>query len=657
MRRGKQYSLILMMGLALAVGCSNEKKDSGMGLFQRMFGRPSTPDNVSGAERTVEELRSDPSLIQIFDEYGQERFVEKDVWQHDILPGTLKDSWDDPDQLYGTIIGAVNDGFLEDVLDATRHLQASDPHPMRGSCLLGIVLMKLGRLDEAELVLNTYTEKHGREGVILTNLAKVYAERGEDQRSEEQLWRALEVDPNQDNAVEWFAAIHRERSGESGYFEALEKIAALEGSWRPQLWLARESLAKSDFDGALRQYEMVFALLEAPSADVLQQVSGDLGNAGRLADIIALVGEHYRVEEHGLMVGNNLIKAHVDMGHMEKARVILESLYAQKRPDWQEHLAYWDDQISDLSEAFGPITEETPPKMTSLTLSWPVWSHKLEAHERLLPVKSEGCLSVAFMPCSSTPAEKADTMLRQKTDMMGTLGRAIPLFVAEQVHMLTTSKGIALIPVIADEGSFVVSGSPWPDETVVSLAESAHCAYVVNSHLDSSAAVWTLRMNLLAVPSGEVRETFSSQFNPMALKNEVLLLADSVCETIARKYGAKRCGSPIRYRIPREENVPFYLDSLARTLALSVATADDAYVGVLYGEHAIFDSLLGLSLRDTESDVAQLVFIGALAKNRAYGSKIFLEYEIKARKLVREHSLDGVAGVVINDTITALYGD
>ena len=81
-------------------------------------------------------------------------------------------------------------------------------------------------------------------------------------------------------------------------------------------------------------------------ADLLMSISGDLGNAGQLAELLALVEPRFEASVHGLMVGNNLITAHLDLGQASQAGVILRRLIAQNRPDWREHLAFWDKEIT-----------------------------------------------------------------------------------------------------------------------------------------------------------------------------------------------------------------------------------------------------------------------------------------------------------------------
>ena len=137
----------------------------------------------------------------------------------------------------------------------------------------------------------------------MTNLAKVYSGQGEQARAERALWRALEVDPNQDNGLLWYATIHRERGGPKAELDAFRRVAALPNSWRPQLWLARHALESKDVPAALSVYNEVLNRLKPVTADALMQISGDLGNGGLRKELIGICGPLFDAREHGLAGG------------------------------------------------------------------------------------------------------------------------------------------------------------------------------------------------------------------------------------------------------------------------------------------------------------------------------------------------------------------
>jgi len=62
---------------------------------------------------------------------------------------------------------------------------------------------------------------------------------------------------------------------------------------------------------------------ETVPAEFLQQMSGDLGIHGRFTELVELTEPHFTPEVHGLQVGNNLIKANIELGHLRRARQIL----------------------------------------------------------------------------------------------------------------------------------------------------------------------------------------------------------------------------------------------------------------------------------------------------------------------------------------------
>lgn len=624
-----------------------------MNFFKKAFGKKSKQDKPT--EKTAEEMRNDPDLIQIYDEYGREMFITKETWRKDILPGNIKDNWNNPDELYGIIVGALNDGFFADVLEAAKQLCSIDPVPVRASCVLGIVLMKNGKLDEAEEELNAYNDKFGEDGVIVTNIAKVQAERGMHEVAEKTLWRALELDPNQDNALQWWAAIHRERSGDVGYISALKEVAELKGSWRAQIWLARAALEQQDFEQARQYHNSVLSTLDVLPAEVIGQISGDLGNAGRIKDIIELLGNRFDPGQHGLMAGNNLIKAYIESSDPKSARQVLAQLYALNRPDWKEHLKYWEDQIDQASSRFGPVGNESPISITTLTLSWPVWAHKLSSHDQLLPIKKSDTPTILFISSTCEYQQAPDEVVVQKTDKEGTLCRAIPLFLAEKVCMTSSANAIVSIPVISGEGSFIMSAKPWAEDDLLKMAESSGADYIVTGHLSAKGAQWDFQVTLIKASEKIILDDFSHKIAQNDPSQDVMSLSHKVDKMLDKYCGINKEEPPINYHLPRPELFNMYLDGTSQSLALSVATSEKAGENTLYNERAIFDHLLGLALNDTGSDIAKLMFIGALSKNKAYGSSIYSEYQTKAEKLLKENPLSGKAADVANETMATLY--
>ncbi len=246
-----------------------------MSFLGKLFGK-----KPPAAPAAVGDPAKDPNMIQVFDAYGRPMFISKETWRTTVLPGALKKDWSNPDALCSLIIQSLRDGFVGEVVDAARQLQRIDPNAERGVTVLANVYLQTKHIKEAGAVLTEFVQKHGETGSVVTNLAKVHSARGETTLADSTLWHALELDPNQDNGLLWFAALARERSGETGWLEALRRAAALPGSWRAKLWLARDALEKKDTESAMAFYRQVLEQVEPAPADVLMQISGDLGNNG-----------------------------------------------------------------------------------------------------------------------------------------------------------------------------------------------------------------------------------------------------------------------------------------------------------------------------------------------------------------------------------------
>lgn len=311
-----------------------------MSILKKLFGKQSDSSALADLSR-----RDD--MVRMFDIDGNEIFISKSEYRKKVLPGSFEKSKGNTDELYRAIALALEDGFFEECLSPARRLVQIDPDKQRSATVLGIALMKNNRLDEAQEVLETYLRENGESGVLLTNLAKVFADKGEVDKSTQTLWKALTIDPNQDNGLGWWGAIHREKEGEEGFYRAIEKVAEVPGSWRPQLWLARRLLEQKKIDSAITVYRRVLESA-AEAGDALMMISGDLGNGGYLAQMLDLILPFYEPEKHGPMAGLNLIQASVQLGEKETGLKLCDSVERLQRYDLKQFLESSRAQLREL---------------------------------------------------------------------------------------------------------------------------------------------------------------------------------------------------------------------------------------------------------------------------------------------------------------------
>lgn len=640
-----------------------------MNIFQKLFGRKRATETAAASANTAPARSetaapptdpfNDPNLIRVYDSYGREIFITRQQWRENVLGGTIRSAWDQPDELYGIIVSALNDGFRSEVVEAAEHLSKIDPLRTRGVCLWGVVLAEEGRLDEAEKLFSDFTATNGEDGLILTNLAKIHAKRNDHSRAERVLWHALEVDPNQDVGVAWYVAIQRERGGEVAADEALRRIAALPASWRAQLSLARHALTLSQPQRAIEYYEQSLSRAGSPvPAELLMQMSGDLGNHGHLSEIIRLAAPRFQVAAHGLQVGNNLIKAQLDLGQVQEAKRVLEALYAQQRPDWNETLQFWDREISQKVLAATPLPMDEPLPGAVLTIQGPVWFREDSPAAVLFRLPDKAAQLICFLGSSAESGKAAEPMQRQLPDAPGRMSRALPLFLAEQTQLHMQARARTLIPwIIAPRGGFVLAGKPWAESEAAGLArEGADPAdYLVLTHLLTTDSPWVVRMRMIRTIDGTCLAEWEQALDAEHPEEAVQLLVSHLHAGLREHVDLLPRPSASLYQVPEGLWFSDYLLRLEQLLALRAASMEGVESGFLHGEREIIDGCLRLCVEYPQNVTTRLLLARALSALKAVRPEVVVEYRERISLLQRERRLPepahGVLQRILNDAL------
>lgn len=633
-----------------------------MNILKKIFGagKPAKPVQTEAPEPSVNPA-SDPNMIRVFDAYGRELFITRQQWRDNVLLGTIEKNWDNAEQLAGFIIQSLHDEFFEEMIKPAERLLQLEEDAERSAVLLAIVYLKVGRLDDSERVLLHYMSRNGENGIILTNLAKVHAERGDDVTTLQTLWHALELDPNQDNGLGWYEVIYRERDGDAAGQEALRRIAAIPGSWRAQLWLARTELAAKDLDRAVALYRESLARVSKPApTDMLMQMSGDLGNTGHLAEILQLVGPEFDPLVHGLQVGNNLIKAHVDLGQLEDARKILDQLYALKRPDWRETLGFWDTEIAkaDIAEKKGVM--ETPLSVSMLVGQGPIWLKPESSAAALYPAKSTDSPVVSFLGSSAETANAPQHVALQLADGPGRMSRALPLFLAEQVEFRCGARTQTIVPWIIEPGSgFVLSGMPWLDEDAVKHVQqnATKSDYVVLTHLVTKTEPWTVKLRLVRTSDAQCVGQLSTSFSMTNPTPAIQELAQNLLDLLSREASLRQQPIPGNYIVPDGQYFPAYLLRLEQLLAVRCGASENKKTGSLSGEREIIDGNI-MQCVDTPTSVnARLLLAQTLLSMKSVRPDILPEFAERIALLQKEkplpESAQGVVQQIFDEALAA----
>lgn len=285
--------------------------------------------------------------IYYFDKSGEEFYTTKSLWLQNILIPDLKNNYDNPNNLYNLIVGALQDGFDEFLIDSSCKLYEIDENRERAGCIYAIVLIKNKQLEQAKEILENTINTIGKTGILLTNLAKVHAEFNNWEIVENILIEALEIDPNQDNGLDWYLSIHRENEGEEGYKKALNRISKFNNAWRPLVYLADISIENKDIDTTMHYYKKLINIEQNLPSDVLMQISGNLGINNYINEMITVVEPIFNPNLHEFSIANNLIKAYITTNKYEKANNLLNHYLEQNNPTIKKDLEYWKNELKN----------------------------------------------------------------------------------------------------------------------------------------------------------------------------------------------------------------------------------------------------------------------------------------------------------------------
>lgn len=616
---------LIFVTLLLFLISSCDRKGTNMGFVEKIksFLKPN---------KTVEEMQNDPNLIEVYDEYGRQLFVSKEVWRKDVLPGQLEKDWDDADALYSDIVSALRDEFYKDVLGATARLLEIDTNRERAITIRGITLMKVGKIDQAEDIFQNYMDKNGRSAIILTNLAKVYAERGDDAGSFKILRESLEIDPNMDNAVEWYMAIHNEKGGSAEVKSALRDLAQIDGSWRPQLWLARYALEENDLASALNLYEGILDLTD--DSDALMMISGDLGNNGHIEQILGFVAPVYLPEKHGPNAGRNLLEACKQLGNYELGLQLVHKMRMQNWHPFTQMLIDYSNIFEDMKPLDAQDVNLNEEKAGALLLDRPIWMYGLGDAKWLEVHKSESSSKIVFLALNAQTDNSGEGVQTQKEDDIGRLSRAVPLFLAEPLYFGTSLSPQVLIFAFPKKGPILMGGKF--DWDYLESLQINDAALFVTGEVSYSEKGYGIALHVWDPTSKKEIASLEQKGTKEELGEKIAGLSASLDQKLSEILEWKRIREPSLYSKPPIDQIPVYIEGLAQSLTLTLVSNDYGSSGELWGERNIYGSALALSVSNPKWVAPKFLFASNMLKGDSFKSKVTAEFKKQLVALLRD---------------------
>ncbi len=380
------------------------------------------------------------------------------------------------------------------------------------------------------------------------------------------------------------------------------------------------------------------------------QMSGDLGKYGHLSDLLELAEPHFNAEIHGLGVGNNLIKAHLDLGQIEGARRILNELYALKRPDWRPTLTFWDTEIAKTRINSTPVDQMKPMSVTMLCTEGPVWLKSNSPAVELFSLKPQDSIGVCFLGSSADLSSPSSEIRLQMADSPGRLSRALPFFLAEQVAFKSRSSVQTLTPWIAEKpGGFVFSGKAWRDEDATNYARQSQgkSDYVIVSHLRTQAEPWSAELRLIETKDGKLIGNLVALFPSSKPEEAIPTLATQLISVLVREGHIETQAPPLLYKVPLGTDFGTYLLRLEQLLAVRVAGVDGTGPNFLKGERAIIAGNLELCVAYPDNVVTRILLAQTVIAMKKVSPDVVAEFKDKLELLQRERPVPEVANSVV----------
>ncbi len=623
-----------------------------MGIFKKLFAKGAEGTKQARPERQqpqTQEQQPDEGMIIVQDAYGREMRIPRSEWTQKVLPATIEKQWDNPDELYGVIVAAVRDGFAAEVADAAKHLHETDPDHTRSTALYCVILRQQGHLDDAEAVAREFLTQRGEDSLILTNLAIVQQAKGNVDDAEKTFWRALELDPNFQDSFGQYWKIFDNRGGKPASDEASKRVAALPGSWRAQLWLARGAIAAGDFQEAERLHREAIANAGNPSpTDLLMQISGDLGNAGRIPQILQLVEPRFNPEVHGLTVGNNLIKAHVEQGQYEEAHKILDELFAQQRPDWNQTLGYWDTEIAKGRVAATPVEDKWDVRM--LEFEGPIWLPESSRTKDVFLKGPREDPTICFL--GSTISEQGPREKLAIADDVGRFSRFLPMFLAEQVFFNSKVRTTILQPYIVGRNSgFCLLGEPTSDEDAAKYGRQASnpAKYIVTTHLTIGEPNWQVEMRLVRTEDGECLGSSQAGFSVRDPEAEISRITHDLLQMLSERAGLNTFASHSPYEPPAGE---YFLDYALRLEQMLVLRCGG---GGLHGEREILNGNIQLCLALPRNVTVRVLMAQTFLEMKRLKPQVPSEFKERVTNLQNDFPLFAVAQIAVEEILSEAF--
>lgn len=559
-----------------------------------------------------------PQFLEGRDAFGRPVRIDREQYRKQVLPDLLKAHGSDAERLAAVLVQAVRDGFAADVVAAANRLTVVDKDLDRALSVLALVQREAGEPESAEATLKELLQRRPASVPARVGLAMLADRRGDAAKAEALLWEALQQDCNHPDAVHGFLQVRHQAVGDAGYEAEIAKVAALPGSWRAQLWLARWLLTRDDAARAASVYREVLGRDEV-QGDALVMAASDLVHGRHHALVAELVVPRFRPGRHHPHIGVALLHHYRERQDHVAGAALLHQMYVHYGhlvgAELQPFTAEFDRMR--FAKLPPPPPPKAEPKVGLYRLDRPIWYAGLEDPAWLLPPKGVDARHVLLFTLA---LGAGDRLPAGREDEVGRLTRALPLWLAEQLWLASPHRGTAALP-LTDHGSWALMGTPWPEARLceqVPAAERATTSLVTGQlRLEGDRR----RIDLWVYDCAQQQRTghAAAEGADAELGAMLLQLMGELWPLLGGEAGQK----------PPVGGADFWLryaEGLAQHAALVVTDAGGMPRDRLYGERYITQWLQNLALTETRWQPGFWLFASALAMLRRLRSDVPLEH-------------------------------
>ncbi|GFO57907.1 hypothetical protein GMST_02320 [Geomonas silvestris] len=373
----------------------------------------------------------------------------------------------------------------------------------------------------------------------------------------------------------------------------------------------------------------------------------------RAVDAQLLLEEYLEEEGDDAAVSTALAKVRCHLSDRERAE---EDPFCDL-----EFVSETGDEFSSLPELQPEPDEEPAPLgaaadpvgaagLTTLTIEGPLWMRQRSPFAKLLAPKSS--TAPRFMVLGSTVlgAEAVETGRATR------LSRALPLLLAEVIHLASDAVGVALIPWAQGEG-FAVFDTPCSDDVLCKMAGSEGDApdYLLGVTIDQASPRGTLTIRLVRTVDG-MRLAEKTVAVDERGGDWIYQVCTELTKLLAAKAGVRMTSAPSWYHLPIEAHVADYLMRLEQQLSLSCLNLDFLEGAALRGERDILDGVFRLCMDQPRNATVRMLCAQTLRLMNKVRPELLPAYRDRAGRLQRDYPVAREITALVDGALYEVFG-